>query len=197
MGQEQTQQILQDRNNRRQPPIPHLESSTIGSQIRHRQSLESDSACAYTQMEQSTRIGILHQASMNAEKVAASMVSLDRLHKAFRQLKLLGLCRLNNEWLTLISSCSLAASNLGHGSCVPTEVLYHRTVTSKEVQNRFGLAYSANNGNLLSTRFRISHQARRRTAGSATLPPLPTSILQEHPIRMRNCNDPMSSLNRL
>lgn len=91
------------------------------------------------------------------------------LHKAFRQSKLLGLCRSNNEWLTLISYCSLAASNLGHGSCVPTEVLYHRTVTSSEVQNRFGLAYPTNNGNLLVLGFRIKRGEEQLAAPLASL----------------------------
>ena len=92
---------------------------------------------------------------MNAAKVAASMVLADRPRQALSSMKvtIIGRCRSNNEWLTLVSFCSLAASNLGQGSCIPTEVevLYHRTVTSREVQNQCGLAYPINNGNLLHT----------------------------------------------
>lgn len=156
-----------------------------------------------------TKRGILYSyllricTSMNAAKVAASMVLADRPRQALLSMKvtIIGRCRSNNEWLTLVSFCSLAASNLGQGTVYPPKSKYCITEPSPAERSRTNVVWCI----LLTMGIYYIHiytlwdfaSSAVKNSWQRHLPPLPASKLQEHPVRMRNRSDPMSSLNML
>lgn len=171
--------------------------STIGSLIRHRQSLESDSvwfahihkwssrhALEFFNKNEYAPIEAVYTCT-NAEKVPASVPASMASPKPTPTRPFV-------DWIYLdsvgqITRIADAWFFLFFGRQV-VEVCTYRSnvsqkVTSREVQIRFGLACPTNDGNLLFTRFGISHQARN--SWQRHLPPLPTFKIQEHPIRMQ------------